>query len=406
MKKLTIESLKGHSGSPLVAQNITLTEKTELDVKSNSIMVFLISGYCNGTKIEEARLIPNTSKVDPTFVTLRDFFKCLFGTKEEKELQLELIETAFGPEFHYQVKSCETGEKYKIRDSDGFNKPLQVDVKFNYCVDKSEKALSQFLSYVGRMSLEFNFLNNMAWKELKENIEEAVQNAVREAIPSKETISSELSSVKKSVEEKLNENFKELNFCEYGIKVSNVKVSVQALPESEWEKMLTIEEKKANGELNVQAEENKITNKAKCDRHMNQENHETKRQAIQQQNEIKECEGEGKLIDAATEADVKRTMDKAESDRYINMPGKQILVEKIDLNKAIQSGFEYSKRSGAVVSGRDNCPNPVIQLLNGVLNGSGSQTQQVEDVKTLDSSHLSEEKDKSTEMKDGEFTTL
>lgn len=282
MKKLTIESLKEHSGSPLVAQNITLTEKTELDVKSNSIKVFLISGYCNGTKIEEARLIPNTSKVDPTFVTLGDFFKGLFGTK--KELQLELIETAFGPEFHYQVKSCETGEIYKIRDSDGFNKPLQVDVKFNYCVDKSGKALSQFLFYVGRRSLEFNFLNNMEWKELKENIEQAVQNAVREAIPSKETISSELSSVKMSVKEKLNEKFEILNFCEYGIKVSNVKVSVQALPESEWEKMLTIEEKKANGELNVQAEEIKIRNKAKCDRLMNNENNETKRQNLQQQN--------------------------------------------------------------------------------------------------------------------------
>lgn len=403
MKKLTIESLKGHNGSPLVAQNITLTEKTEFDVKSNSIKVFLISGYCNGTKIEEARLIPNTSKVDPTFVTLGDFFKGLFGTKEEKELQLELIETAFGPEFHYQVKSCETGEIYKIRDSDGFNKPLQVDVKFNYCVDKSEKALSQFLSYVGRMSLEFNFLNNMAWKELKENIEEAVQNAVREAIPSKETISSELSSVKMSVKEKLNEKFEILNFCEYGIKVSNVKVSVQALPESEWEKMLTIEEKKANGELNVQAEEIKIRNKAKCDRLMNNENNETKRQNLQQQNENKVLEGEGKLIDAKADAKVKTTMDDAEDDRYKKMSTQQYVAENKDLFIAIQSG---EKRSGTVVFGRENRPNPVNQLLNGAFNGSGSQTQQVEDVNTLDSSLLSEEKDKSTEMKDGEITDL
>lgn len=109
------------------------------------------------------------------------------------------------------------------------------------------------------------------------------------------------------------------------------------------------------------------------------------------------------MIDAKADAKVKTTMDDAEDDRYKKMSAQQYVAENKDLFIAIQSG---EKRSGTVVFGRENRPNPVNQLLNGAFNGSGSQTQQVEDVNTLDSSLLSEEKDKSTEMKDGEITDL
>jgi hypothetical protein len=375
----------------LVAKSLPVVEETVLDIKNESIKVFLVSGYCNGEKVEGKFIAKKDDRVDPKHLS----FKTFLVKNTEMNLMLEVIDTDAASVFNYTVVSSET-EKYSMRNSDGYYKALKVEVAFNYRVDDSLEALNKFLKEVGESSLKVNFLDKsdgFKFDTLKKDIERSIEKAVKNAYG----ISKSISEFGENVEIELNRELIRL-LGQYGITFSGLR----ATPSDMGNDMLSQKMIADNKEVSSEAEKKMITIDEEIERHKRDEANNTALKDAEQKNDLKEVEGEGKINEAKRDSEIEwikvkniATMSPTEIVLYLLTKHSDFLLE---IMKA--SG----QQPGTALSGRRGDSNNLIYQFFQTITGSGRQAHPVQmeaigaEVKPLSETH-----DASSKRKEGEI---
>lgn len=396
MSVLTIDKnlMKG-----LVAKSLPVVEETVLDIKNESIKVFLVSGYCNGKKVEGKYIAEKGDQVNPKFRS----FRTILVKESKKNLMLEAIDTDALSVFNCTVASNVSGIKYIMQDSDMYYKALKVEVAFNYRIDDSVEALSKFLSMVGESSLQVNFLdksNGYTFAKLRADIERAVIEAVKDALGSSRSIS----ELGEKVEEGLNGELIRL-LGQYGIAFSGVRV----IPSEMGEDLLTPEMIAENNKLKAEAEKKEITTSEEINRHREGEVNNTDIQNEEHSNLLKKVRGEGEMIDAQTNA--KKKLLEADTENQIigTMPPPMLLLHLLDKheNLVLEMIKAADPRMGNALSGRrgGEAINLMIQaVLNMMASGRQTQPDQMDatgaEVKPLSKIHNESSKRKEGEIYD------
>lgn len=379
----------------LVAKSLPVVEETVLDIKNESIKVFLVSGYCNGEKVEGKFIAKKDDRVDPKHLS----FKTFLVKNTEMNLMLEVIDTDAASVFNYTVVSSET-EKYSMRNSDGYYKALKVEVAFNYRVDDSLEALNKFLKEVGESSLKVNFLDKsdgFKFDTLKKDIERFIEKAVKDAYG----ISKSISEFGENVEKELSRELIRL-LGQYGITFSGLR----AIPSDMGNDMLSPEKIAHNNEVRAEAEKKEITTNEQINRHKGKEANNTALQGAEHENGLKEVRGRGAMIDAQTEAEKKLLEAETESKIFNKLSPPQLLFLLLDKHPDLILDMikAADTRMGSALSGRrGEAINLMSQFLQTMIGYRGLSHHTEMDAIGTEVKPLSETQKASSKRKEGEI---